>query len=212
MWKAQRTRQDDGLSASPKCLSSPSERSGGLRFVRSHQSLHQFVSHNRLKNKTRMSGSLRANAAFLEAKRRVMAYWLARSFSKPISCDVFMPKGACRRRSPAGVKLASLWRHREAEPVKPVKTSRADQASGGGFLKPLKKARTGSPARFRRSLGMFQDGRACPAERGSGNEADIPDGRRKLSSLRRIPVQTRLQARGRVHAPAPTRLTRPYPC
>jgi hypothetical protein len=30
--------------------------------------------------KTRLSGSVRANAAFLGAKRRVMAYWLARSF------------------------------------------------------------------------------------------------------------------------------------
>ena len=55
---------------------------------------------------------------------------------------------------------------------------------------------------------MFQDGRACPAERGSGNEADIPDSRRKLSSLWRIPVKPVFR-QGRVHAPAPTRLTRP---
>jgi hypothetical protein len=54
------------------------------------------------------------------------------------------------------------------------------------FLNTWKKARACSPARFRQSLGMFQDGRVCPAERGSGNEADIPDGRRKLSSLWRI--------------------------
>ena len=93
----------------------------------------------------------------------------------------FGPKGACRRRSPAGVKLASLWRQRRSGIRKTRLILVSGSASGQGFPS------FENPCRLARSLqakvlGCFKPG-GCPAEQGARVRRDPEKARKAHKSL-----------------------------